>query len=145
MTEFNLPSQNHYFFANLDDDPEPEVISIRGYEDGSNAFVADINLSAQTIDPLFYFDPMIGYDDNYHWGYAWYIEQPIVNADKKLLVALSSDVIRDKEIVMTEKQINMPAIIFTANDSFEPFIEVELSDLQYLSIQEIEAFSKGAK
>lgn len=146
LEEFDLPSQNHYFFANLDEDSEPEVVSIRGYEDGSDAFIADIDFRTKTLKPFFYFNPIVRHEDQFYWAYAWDIDSLILDKNKQLLFSEYPNIIVDREFLMRDGQVNMPAIVFMPNDSFEIDSSViTLHNTHYASIRNIEAFSMGSQ
>lgn len=144
LTLNNLPSQNHHFFIDVDNDNQKEIISIRGYEDGSNAQIAKINFDNKSLDTLFYFNPIIHSNDKYYWGYAWDIDSLIINNQKEIYSSYTL-IGRDDDYAMAENQVNLPALIFSPNESFDPFIEIETQDVKYRTLKDMLEFSMNNK
>ncbi|WP_352310047.1 hypothetical protein [Psychrobacter sp. W2-37-MNA-CIBAN-0211] len=140
LTLSDLPSQNYHFFIDVDNDNQKELISIRGYEDGSDAQIAKINFDKKSLDTLFYFNPIIYSNDKYYWGYAWDIDSLIINNQKGIYSSFTR-IERDDNFVMAENQVNLPILIFSPNKDFEPFIEKTIQDARYHSIRDIAEFS----
>lgn len=140
LTLSNLPSQNNHFFIDVDNDNQKELISIRGYEDGSDAQIAKINFDKKSLNTLFYFNPIIYSNDKYYWGYSWNIDSLIINNQKEIYSSYTH-IERDDDYAMAENQVNLPTLIFSPNEIFDPFIEIEIRDAKYRSLKDIIEFS----
>lgn len=57
----------YYQFVNLDSDPEPEIFSAFGYEDGIDYGLYDLDMKLGKEELIFYFNPVIIEDNKYHW------------------------------------------------------------------------------
>ncbi|MBH0096165.1 hypothetical protein I6E61_07200 [Psychrobacter sp. NZS113] len=140
LTLSDLPSQNYHFFIDVDNDNQKELISIRGYEDGSDAKIAKINFDKKSLDTLFYFNPIIYSNDKYYWGYAWDIDSLIINNQKEIYSSYTN-IKRDDDYAMAENQVNLPTLIFSPNKIFEPLIEHKIQTAKYRPIEKIVEFS----
>ncbi|SLJ84283.1 hypothetical protein [Psychrobacter sp. DAB_AL43B] len=140
LTLSDLPSQNHHLFIDVDNDNQKELISIRGYEDGSDAQIAKINFNKKSLDTLFYFNPIIYSNDKYYWGYAWDIDSLIINNQKEIYSSYTY-IERDDDYAMAENQVNLPILIFSPNKVFEPLIEHKIQTVKYRPTEKIVEFS----
>lgn len=140
LTLSGLPSQNHHFFIDVDNDNQKEFISIRGYEDGSDAQIAKINFNKKSLDTLFYFNPIIYDNDKYYWGYAWDIDSLIIN-NKKEIYSSYIHIERDDDYAMAKDQVNLPILIFSPNKVFEPLVEHKIQNIKYRPTKKIVEFS----
>lgn len=140
LTLKDLPSQNNHFFTDIDNDNQKELISIRGYEDGSDAKIARINFNKKSLETLFYFNPIIYSNGKYYWGYAWDIDSLIINNQKEIYSSYTP-IERDSDYVMAENQVNLPILIFSPSKDFEPLIENKIQNAEYRFIEQIVEFS----
>lgn len=127
-------------FLNFDDDPELEIYSASGYEDGIDYALYDLDLNTGTEKLLFYFNPVIVEDDNHYWGYPWDILNMLVkNVDGKMKILSSTDhnIIRDGNITIPGEQSIFPCIFFNGT-STQPDIRVdEIRNIKWSTIEEL--------
>ncbi len=140
-----FPGINYQWFVNLDNDPEPEIISASGFEDGVDYSIYDLNVHDYTDSLLFRFNPVLldssVKSGTYFWGYPRDISH-ILTRDKnsKLEIYCSFDhnISRHfEEIDIPGWQYILPVIFFTGNSS-QPAIKVEkIKSAEWLSLEEI--------
>jgi len=117
----------YYRFVNLDDDPEPEIYSASGYEDGIDYAFYNLNLSNGKEELIFYFNPVLEENGQLYWGYPWDVKDiKLMKKDSvlKVYASIDHDILRDGNITIPENQSLFPAIFFTGH-STQPEMKVE--------------------
>jgi hypothetical protein len=129
-----------FWFANLDNDLEPEIFSAAGYSDGIDYCFIDQDLKTGNDKILFYFNPVIIDNENKYWGYPWDISDLIIQEKQgqiRLHCSLDHDITRDGAIKRPDWQNIFPVICFTGQ-STQPNIKVgQINRLDWLEINEI--------
>jgi len=141
MTRLRYHVGIEYFnFINVDNDPEPEVYTAFGYEDGIDYALYDLDLNAGTENLLFFLNPIIRTGENHYWGYHWDIMNmlvKIVDGEVKILSATDHDIIRDGVITIPDDQLILPCIFFTGK-STQLDIEIgEIRNMKWSTLEEI--------
>ncbi|MBT30569.1 MAG: hypothetical protein CMO01_12995 [Thalassobius sp.] len=129
----------YYHFVNLDQDPEPEIFSAIGYEDGIDYGFFDLNIKLGTEELIFYFNPVIIENDKYYWGYPWDIGDLIIKKNSEgILIQSSVDhhIIRDGNITFPSNQPHFPVIFFSGNHT-QPYEVTEIKSMNWLTIEEL--------
>ncbi len=128
------------WFVNLDSDPEPEICSATGYEDGIDYAFYDQDLKNEKVNLLFYFNPVIVENGKYYWGYPWDIKGLILSADNTDVYLQSSDdndIERDGNITINDMTKKIPAIFFNGH-STQPNIKVgEIRNIKWTTLNEL--------
>ncbi len=139
MTKF-LHSYNYMCFINLDSDPEPELYTANGYEDGIDYVLYDLNMKTGKQELLFYFNPVIIDSDKDYWGYPWDTKGIMTKTEDsvtKIYYSIEHDIERDGEITNPENQKVMP-VLFLKGQSTQPDIPVsEVRNREWKTIEEI--------
>lgn len=133
------------WFINLDDDPEPEIVSASGFEDGIDYSIYDQNLVKGTDVLLFRFNPVLIDTSNtqkeYYWGYPWDVTNIMVKAEGgsvRIRCSLNHDIERYGAIDIPTWQKKLPAIFFVGKTT-QPDIEVgTIRNIEWLTLGEIE-------
>lgn len=129
-----------FWFVNIDNDPEPEILSATGYSDGIDYCFIDQDLTNNKDSILFYFNPVILDSEKKYWGYPWDINDLPIKLDNgliKIKCSLDHKITRDGEIIRPDWQNQFPAICFSGQ-STQPNINVgHINRLQWLTVSEI--------
>jgi hypothetical protein len=140
-----ISDYDYKWFINLDDDPEPEIISAYGFTDGVDYSIYDQNLAKGSDILLFRFNPVLIDSSNkqkeYYWGYPWDVTNIITRVENEVIRIRSSvnhDIIRDAYINIPKWQQTLPVIFFEGKTT-QPDIEVEaIRKVRWLTLKEIE-------
>lgn len=128
------------WFVNLDNDPELELFSASGYEDGIDYAFYDLNLSDGSEELLFFFNPIIIEGNNLHWGYPWDIHDIYVRTMKngrQLLGSIDHKIVRDGVVTLPEDQPLLP-IIFFGDHSTQPHDRsAQIGSRNWFSIEQL--------
>jgi len=141
MTRLRYHVGIEYFnFINVDNDPEPEVYTAFGYEDGIDYALYDLDLKAGTENLLFFLNPIIIAGDNHYWGYSWDIKNMLVknvDGELKVLSAIDHDIIRDGDVTIPDDQSIVPCVFFNGT-STQPNLKIEeIRNIRWSTIEEI--------
>lgn len=139
------PSIDYVRFVNLDSDPEPEIYSATGFEDGIDYAIYDQDLKTGKQKLLFYFFPVLAHDGNDYWGYPWDVEgilQRTENGEVRLFVSLDHDISDDGEITFTDDQRLYPVVFFSGDSSSFELKGDRISDRKWMTLKEIQAALK---
>ena len=135
-----MHSYNFMCFINLDSDPEPELYSATGYEDGIDYIIYDLNMKTGQQELLFYFNPVIIDNEKDYWGYPWDTKGIMTRTENGVTLiyySIDHDIERDGEIAHPENQKVMP-VIFLKGQSTQPDIPVgEVRNREWRTIEEI--------
>ena len=127
-------------FVNLDSDPEPEIYSARGYSDGIDYAIYDINMKTGKQELLFYFNPVIIDKGKLFWGYPWATRGFVtktIDGEPKIYYSTDHDIEREGEISVPESQKVLP-VIFLIGQTTQPNIGVgEVRNRTWGTIEEI--------
>ncbi|MEP2935744.1 MAG: hypothetical protein ABJM06_14975 [Gilvibacter sp.] len=128
-------------FVNIDNDPEPEIFSADGYEDGIDYAFYDIDLQKRKTSLLFYFNPVIIDKNKEYWGYPWDIIDihriKKENGSVLLWSSVKHNIIRDGNIQMPKDQPIFPVIFFKGKTT-QPQAKVEeIEERKWMTITEI--------
>jgi len=140
MTRLRYHVGIEYFnFINLDSDPEPEVYTAFGYEDGIDYALYDLDLTEGTVNLLFFLNPIIMEGNTYFWGYSWDIKNMLVknvDGEVKVLSSTDHDIMRDGVLIPDEQSI-LPCVFFDGT-STQPNIKIEeIRNINWSTIEEI--------
>jgi hypothetical protein len=105
---------------NLDSDPELELYSATGYEDGIDYALYDLNLNTRKKELLFYFNPVIIENDHDYWGYPWDTDGILTRADDgvtTIYFSIDHEIERDGAITNPEIQNVLPVIFLTGHST----------------------------
>lgn len=135
---------DYKWFINLDEDPEPEIISAYGFTDGIDYSIYDPNLAKGSDILLFRFNPVLIDSSNkqkeYYWGYPWDVANIIIKIENEVLrirCSLNHDIIRDAYIDIPKWQHTLPIILFEGKTT-QPDIEVKaIRKVRWLTLIEI--------
>ena len=129
-----------FWFVNIDNDPEPEILSATGYSDGIDYCFIDQDLRKGRDKVLFYFNPVIIDGDSKYWGYPWGISDLLIKMDNgfiKIKCSLDHEITRDGVITRADWQKKIPVICFSGH-STQPDIKVgKVNGFEWLTISEI--------
>lgn len=129
-----------FWFVNLDNDPEPEIFTATGYEDGIDYAFYDQDLKTSQDKLLFYFNPVILENGKHYWGYPWDITDLILKSDSKNIYIQSSvdnDIERDGNITIPDTTKPFPAIFFKGH-STQPDMKVEaIRNIKWTTLDEL--------
>lgn len=117
---------DYTWFVNIDSDPEPEIFSATGYEDGIDYAFYDQDFKLGKDKLLFYFHPVIIENKKHYWGYPWDISDIILKTDSSKIYIKSSvdnDIERDGNIIIADSTKTIPVIFFYGH-STQPDIKV---------------------
>ncbi len=127
------------WFSNIDNDPEPEIISASGHEDGIDYALYDQDLVSGKDQLLFYFNPVIIENDKFYWGYPGDITSLILrNSGSNIHLKASGDhdIIRDDNTT-TPSTKKLPAIFFYGHAT-QPEVKVEnLRDIHWVTLSDL--------
>ncbi|MFP5471897.1 MAG: hypothetical protein ACLGGV_09910 [Bacteroidia bacterium] len=127
-------------FINLDNDPEPEIYSASGYEDGIDYALYDLNMKTGEKKLLFYFNPVIIENEQDFWGYPWDTNGIMTSTEygtTMIYYSIDHDIERDGNITHAENQNVMP-VIFLKGHSTQPENRVEeIRSRTWKTIEEI--------
>jgi len=129
----------YFQFVNLDRDPEPEIYSAFGYEDGINYGFFDLDMKLGKEELIFYFNPVINEDKKSYWGYPWDISDLITRTAEgtvQINCSLEHRIVRDGNIIFPEDQPTFPVIFFTGH-STQPYEVTEIETRTWLTLEEI--------
>lgn len=128
------------WFVNLDKDPEPEIFSATGYEDGIDYAFYDQDLKTGKNNLLFYFNPVILENGKHYWGYPWDITDLILKTDLNkisLQASVDNDIERDGNISIPDTSKQFPAIFFKGH-STQPNMKVEaIRNIKWSTLDEL--------
>lgn len=139
-----ISDYDYKWFIDLDEDPEPEIISVYGFTDGIDYSIYDQNLAEGSDILLFRFNPALIDSSNkqkeYYWGYPWDVVNIITKIENEVLrirCSLNHDIIRDAYIDIPKWQHILPVIFFEGKTT-QPDIEVEaIRKVRLLTLTEI--------
>ncbi|MEO9534424.1 MAG: hypothetical protein ABJG68_00170 [Crocinitomicaceae bacterium] len=129
----------YYHFVNLDRDPEPEIFSAFGYEDGIDYGFFDLDLKLGKEELIFYFNPVIIEGNKYHWGYPWDIANLLTrnsNGTIQIQSSIEHTIVRDGNITFPEDQPFFPVIFFSGH-STQPYELTEIESRTWLTIEQL--------
>lgn len=132
-------------FVNLDQDPELEIYSAFGYEDGIDYGFFDLDMKLGKEDLIFYFNPVIIEDGKYHWGYPRDIKDLIIKDVNGTILIHSSvehSIIRDGIITYPKDQPVFPVIFFSGH-SEQPYEVTEIKSKTWLTLQQLKEEAYG--
>jgi|GEM_PF-1047516 len=127
----NYFEYDYKWFIDLDNDKIPEIIKAQGESEGIDYGVYKLNFSEINDNILFYFNPVIEYENKFYWGYPWEIKDIILN-NTLIKCSLDNNILRDGEITKPEWQKKIPAIIFKGKN------EDEVNSLKGVRVSQIE-------
>ena len=123
-------------FFNIDDDDELEYIRIDGEDINIDYVICDLKNGKEK--ELFYFHPIIEYEENYYWGDRYLIKDIVYKKDAGEILFKSSIkhpiVIDDREEIHPDWQKKMPVLLFKGKKKGWYEIEV-LKKLQFIKIE----------
>lgn len=129
-----------FWFVNLDNDPEPEIFSASGYEDGIDYAFYDQDQKSGKDKLLLYFNPIILENGEHYWGYPWDITDIILKVDSTdiyLQGSVNNDIESDGNITIPDTTKKFPAIFFRGQ-STQPDVKVgEIRDIKWATIEEL--------
>lgn len=129
-----------FWFVNLDSDPEPEIFSATGYEDGIDYAFYDQDLKTAQDKLLFYFNPVILENGKNYWGYPWDITDLILKTDSTniyLQTSVDNDIENDGNITIPDPTKKFPAIFFYGH-STQPNVKVEtIRNIKWTTLDEL--------
>jgi hypothetical protein len=128
-----------FWLMNLDQDPEPEILTATGYEDGIDYSLQDQNLKTGQDRILFYFNPILVENNMNYWGYPWdFTNIRLKIADNEVYLQCSFDqIVRDDNFRQLNTQKRMPALFFRGHTTQLNITKKEVNQVQWLSLQEI--------
>jgi hypothetical protein len=129
----------YFHFVNLDQDPELEIFSASGYEDGIDYGFFDIDMKLGKEELIFYFNPVIIENGKYHWGYPWDIQNLLTkNSNGTVLIqnSVEHSIVQDGNISFPEDQPFFPVIFFSGH-STQPYEVTEIESITWLSIEQL--------
>ena len=131
----------YFHFVNLDDDPEPEVYSAVGYEDGIDYALYDLDIKTGNEELVFYFNPVIVDDEQEYWGYPWDTNNIKALLQKtgeiKICVSIDHDIIRYGNITIPENQTIFPVIFFTGQTTQPQSKQEGVRNRKWMTLEEI--------
>ena len=139
-----ISDYDYKWFIDLDEDPEPEIISAYGFTDGIDYSIYDQNLAKGSAKLLFRFNPVLIDSSNkqkeYYWGYPWDITSIITKIESgviRIRCSLKHDIVRDAYINIPKWQHTLPVVFFEGKTT-QPDIEVEaIKRVRWLKLIEI--------
>jgi len=132
-----------FWFINIDNDPEPEILNASGYSDGIDYWFSDQNIKTGIDEILFYFSPIIVEPNKTYWGYPWDITGLTIkteNAHTKLKCSLDHTISRDDEYTLPEWQKQLPVIVFQGRPTQPDLQTTIIKNYQWLTKKEIKHF-----
>ena len=116
--EIGIADHEIWKYINLDDDPELEIVSAWGYEDGIDYSIVDLDYESDgAIKNAILFHPVAKYKNARFWGYPSYWNLMMFDPKSKSIeVLFEHSVVRDgnNEIPETYK---MPVLFFETDDA----------------------------
>jgi len=139
-----ISDYDYKWFIDLDEDPEPEIISAYGFTDGIDYSIYDQNLAKGSDILLFRFNPVLVDSSNkqkeYYWGYPWDVTNITTKIESEVMrirCSLNHDIVRDAYINIPKWQHTLPVIFFVGKTT-QPDIEVEaIKKVRWLTLSEI--------
>ena len=134
------------WFINLDNDPEPEIVSARGFSDGVTYAISDQNPSDWSEKLTFSFNPILIDPTDpwevHYWGYTKDITNIMTKNDGgliKIRCSFEHKVYRDSEHYVPDwqQQHQLPVIFFTGKPKKRYRKDYRIRKIQWLSFQEI--------
>lgn len=138
IKEYRVYSYSHIFcFLNIDNDFELEYIRIDG-EEIVDYVLCDLKDGKEK--ELFYFHPVIEYEDNYYWGYQYLINDIIyIKKTSEILfknTVSHSIIMDDREDAHPKWQKRMPLLLFKGKEKGNYKIK-DLKNIQFLKIEDL--------
>ena len=135
---------DYLWFVNLDDDPEPAIVTANGSSDGIDYSIYKQDLHRGKDSLLLRFNPILIDSTNklkeYYLGYPWDISDIVLARDSNRTLihcSVDHDIERDGVIDFPDWQTTLPVILFTGKTT-QPEIEVEeIRKLEWLKIDEL--------
>ena len=121
------------WFVNLDDDPAPEMISAYGFEDGIDCTIEKLDVAAQVLTEVFYFEPvLIGGDGSKFHGYPWDwkdIQVRRTDCAVQILGAIrewpEAETLGNDNEGQSEEQHRLPRVVFEGTSSQPDIAKLE--------------------
>ncbi|MDI9868938.1 hypothetical protein [Flectobacillus roseus] len=129
-----------FWFVNLDKDPEPEIFTATGYEDGIDYAFYDQDLKTLQDNLLFYFNPIIIENSKHYWGYPWDITDLILKYDSQNIYLQSSvdnDIERDGNITIPDTTKQFPAIFFKGHSTQSDMKVEAIRNIKWSTLDEL--------
>ncbi len=133
-------------FINLDQDPEPEVYSATGYEDGINYALYDLNMKTGKPELLFYFTPIIIADDVEYWGYPWDTNGFMHQTEDGVIrfyCSIDHAITRDGEIKHPSDQTLLPVLFLTGHSTQSDITFGEIRNRTWYTLYELKNAVQG--
>lgn len=131
---------DYFGLINLDDDPEAELYSARGFSDGIDYLIYDLNLENGSRTKLFAFNPVIIFNNQEFWGYPWDTQGiSCWSEDGVSLIYCSLDhnIERDGVISVSKSQNALPVIFLLGKPTQEALDSNLITNKKWMKLEVI--------
>ncbi len=135
---------DYLWFANLDDDPIPEMITAYGFEDGIDYSIYKQNLVTGKDSLLLRFNPVLLDSTNklkpFYWGYPWDIADIVLTHKYNqtlIRCSFNHEIERDGVISIPNWQNKLPVILFYGKTTQPDMPVGAIRNFEWLDIKEL--------